>query len=146
MLVDPSDASCFFHAGKKAAVACETCGRFLCSLCDLEFGGRHICPPCLAAGRKKGTLGKYDHFRLSWSGVALLIAVALPLASIGLTPANLGFGIVAVVVALIGLKKPRSLTGRRRIVSFTLAILFGLAETVALIWFGGKLAKTFYGV
>ena len=76
----------------------------------------------------------------------MLIAVVPPIAFIGLTPGNLIFGIVAVVVALIGLKKPRSLTGRRRIVSFTLAIVLGVAEIVALIWFGGKLAKTFYGV
>ena len=55
-LVDASEASCFFHAEKRAAVACESCGRFLCALCDLEMEGRHICPTCLAAGRKKGTL------------------------------------------------------------------------------------------
>jgi hypothetical protein len=145
-LADASEASCFFHPQKKAACTCETCGRFLCDLCDLDFGGQHICPSCLAAGRKKGVLKQYDQFRLSWSGVALLIALVPPIAFIGFTPGNLMFGMVAVVIALIGLKKPRSLTGRRRIVSFTLAIVLGVGETVALIWFGGKLAKTFYGV
>ena len=69
-----------------------------------------------------------------------------PIAFIGIAPGNLIFGIVAVVIALIGLKKPRSLTGRRRIVSFTLAIVLGLGELIALIWFGEKIAKTFYGV
>ena len=29
------EASCFFHAGKKAVHPCSGCGRFLCSLCDL---------------------------------------------------------------------------------------------------------------
>lgn len=145
-LVDTSEASCFFHPEKKASLACESCGRFLCDLCDLDFGGKHICPSCLAAGRKKGALKNFDHFRLSWSGVALLIAIIPPIVLVGMAPVNLFFGLVALVIALIGLKKPRSLTGRRRIVSFTLAIVLGLAECVGLIWFGGKLAKIFYGV
>ena len=109
----------------KAVIACESCGRFLCTLCDLEFGGRHICPNCLSAGRKKGALGNYDHFRLSWSGVALTLAIVPAVAFIGFAPFNLAFGLVAIVVAFIGLKKPRSLTGRRRVVSFTLAVLLG---------------------
>ena len=31
------EASCYFHAHKRAAVPCDGCGRFLCSLCDLNF-------------------------------------------------------------------------------------------------------------
>jgi hypothetical protein len=40
------DAACFFHGEKRATLACDECGRFLCSLCDLEIGGRHVCPEC----------------------------------------------------------------------------------------------------
>lgn len=46
------EASCFFHVGKRAAVPCDSCGRFLCALCDLEFGGRHFCAACLGNARK----------------------------------------------------------------------------------------------
>ena len=44
------DASCFFHPRKKAVVPCGRCGRFLCALCDLDIGGRHLCPACVADG------------------------------------------------------------------------------------------------
>ena len=57
-LVDASEASCFFHPEKRAAIACESCGRFLCALCDLEVESSHICPSCLSAGRKKGKQGE----------------------------------------------------------------------------------------
>jgi hypothetical protein len=144
--VDTNDASCFFHPQKKAAVACESCGRFLCDLCDLEFDGRHICPNCLSAGRKKGALKNFDQFRLSWTGVALLVAIVPPCMFVGFVPFNLVFGAVAIAIALFGLKKPRSLTGRRRLVAFIFTIILGIAETLALILFGGKIAKSFYGV
>ena len=29
---------------------CGRCGRFLCALCDLDIGGRHLCPACVADG------------------------------------------------------------------------------------------------
>ncbi|HVO99913.1 MAG TPA: hypothetical protein VMT15_17695 [Bryobacteraceae bacterium] len=41
-----SEASCFYHPQSRAAQICQDCGRFLCNLCDLEVGGRHICPRC----------------------------------------------------------------------------------------------------
>lgn len=46
------EASCYFHASKRASVPCDGCGRFLCSLCDLEFSGRHFCAACLGNARK----------------------------------------------------------------------------------------------
>src|SRR4051812_10375500 len=46
-------SSCFYHPQKLAAIACESCGRFLCALCDVEIGGVHRCPRCLESGRRK---------------------------------------------------------------------------------------------
>jgi len=43
------EASCFYHPHKRAAVPCDACGRFLCSLCDVELGRRHLCPACVEA-------------------------------------------------------------------------------------------------
>jgi hypothetical protein len=68
------EASCFFHPAKKAVVACESCGRFLCSLCDLEMRGKHICPQCLEAGRKKGKLKDLEHHRFLYDSLALSLA------------------------------------------------------------------------
>src|SRR5215470_14899706 len=43
-LVIESEASCFYHAQKKAVVACQGCGRFVCALCDCDLHGEHFCP------------------------------------------------------------------------------------------------------
>ena len=53
-IADEAQAACFFHASRKAAVACDACGRFLCELCDLPAGNRHVCPLCLGAGLADG--------------------------------------------------------------------------------------------
>jgi len=47
------ESSCFYHPAKKASMVCESCGRFLCALCDLELNGKHVCPACLETGQKK---------------------------------------------------------------------------------------------
>ncbi|MBI5528210.1 MAG: hypothetical protein HY897_17900 [Deltaproteobacteria bacterium] len=69
------EASCFFHEGKKAVVPCEGCGRFLCSLCDIDFDGRHLCPHCVEVGKTKGTLANIETQRVLYDNVALFIAV-----------------------------------------------------------------------
>jgi hypothetical protein len=54
--VDESEGGCFFHSENKARLPCEICGRFLCSLCDLEIQGMHLCPSCLDSGRHRQNL------------------------------------------------------------------------------------------
>lgn len=138
-LVEASEASCFFHPEKRAAVACEGCGRFLCALCELDLDGRHICPSCLTAGRKKGALGNLDRFRVSYGGIALLVAVLPAIGAWPLTPITAP---IALVVACIGLRKPRSLTGRRRVLTYALAFLIAGGEIVAWCVWGGKLWRS----
>ena len=41
------ESSCFYHGAKKAVVACDTCGRFLCALCDVSISGSHLCASCV---------------------------------------------------------------------------------------------------
>jgi len=41
------ESSCLYHPAKKASVVCKECGAFLCTLCDIDFEGNHICPRCL---------------------------------------------------------------------------------------------------
>jgi hypothetical protein len=48
LMID-GQSSCFYHPEKAASVPCETCGRFLCTLCDIELGDRHVCPGCLGS-------------------------------------------------------------------------------------------------
>ncbi len=74
LLVD-DQSSCFYHPKKKAAVACDSCGRFLCALCDVEFGGRHLCPACLETGASKGKVRNLQTSRVLYDDVALSLAV-----------------------------------------------------------------------
>ena len=141
-LVDASEASCFFHTEKKAIIACESCGRFLCALCDLEMDSRHICPTCLAAGRKKGALKNLDQFRITWPGIALLMTIVLPLGFYPFTPL---FAIGALIAVAIGLRQPGSVTGRRKILLYTLAIVFAVAEIGGSVYLGNTLFKTLSG-
>jgi hypothetical protein len=78
------EASCFYHAGKRAAVACDGCGRFLCSLCDVEVGSRHLCPSCVEAAMsparaKEGRAGPggaaADQRRFLYDSLAVALAV-----------------------------------------------------------------------
>ena len=74
-LQSEKEASCFYHAAKKATVACSTCGRFLCSLCDVEFNDRHLCPACLEKGKTQRKIKNLENHRVCYDTVALLIAL-----------------------------------------------------------------------
>src|SRR6187549_347010 len=54
LVIVDGESSCFYHPEKKAVVTCSYCGRFLCALCDVDFNGEHLCPPCIESGKKKG--------------------------------------------------------------------------------------------
>lgn len=74
------ESSCFYHATKRAAAACDQCGRFLCSLCDIAMDGRHICPSCLQANRNDPAKTRmvtrhvlYDNMAMDASVVPVLL-------------------------------------------------------------------------
>lgn len=77
VLVD-NESSCFYHPRKKAVVPCDSCGRFLCALCDVELNGQHLCPACLESGKKKGKLKHLENERTLYDRLALGLAT-LPL-------------------------------------------------------------------
>src|ERR1051325_5705940 len=74
-VVIEGEASCFYHPNKKAVLPCETCGRFLCALCDVELNGQHLCPACLTSGQKKGKLTHLDNRRVLYDSLALTLAL-----------------------------------------------------------------------
>ena len=74
-LLADSEAGCFFHPRKKAVVPCESCGRFLCALCDVEFGGKHVCPACLEAGKSKRKIKNLETERVLYDNIALSLAI-----------------------------------------------------------------------
>lgn len=68
-------ASCFFHDDRPARVACDGCGRFLCSLCDVPVGKSHLCPECLEVRNREGKKQTLPNERVPWDRVALALAI-----------------------------------------------------------------------
>jgi hypothetical protein len=124
------DATCFFHPEKRAERACDRCGRFLCALCDLPLGARHLCPACLKSGAEQdAALPELVSRRVSWGRMALLLALS-SIFCFFTAPA-------AIFAALYGWNKPGSLVhGKRR-----LSAIFGLLIASAYLAF---MAFSFY--
>ena len=75
VLLEKTEASCFYHPQKKAAIVCSLCGRFLCDLCDVNLNEEHICPSCLEKGRTKRKIKSLEDQRTCYDRIALLIAI-----------------------------------------------------------------------
>ena len=69
-----TEASCFFHPESRAAIPCDECGRFLCRLCDIEIGGRHLCPNCFQSGVASSKLEIVETRRTMYDTIALAFA------------------------------------------------------------------------
>ena len=118
-LLTDSEASCFYHPQKKAVVACESCGRFLCALCDVEFHSQHLCPACIETGDKKGRIKSLEKGRLLYDDVAMGAAV-LPLL---FWPVTLLSAPIALFIAIRYWKAPSSVIPRSKL-RMLLAMLF----------------------
>lgn len=70
-----NEAGCFYHPLKKAVVPCAECGRFLCALCDIELGGKHVCPACIESGKKKGKIKNLENHRTLYDDIALSLSI-----------------------------------------------------------------------
>jgi hypothetical protein len=69
------EAGCFYHPGKKAAVSCSVCGRFLCALCDVELNNSHLCPACLEKGKIKRKIKNLETHRVCYDKVTFFVAL-----------------------------------------------------------------------
>ena len=108
-LILEGEASCFYHAARRAVVPCGACGRFLCTLCEVNLGGRSLCPGCLESGRNKNQFTELEPGRTLWDTGAFILAL-LPL--LLCWPGTLLSAPATLVVAWIGWKKPSSVIAR----------------------------------
>ena len=123
------EAACFDHPSKRAAAACQQCGRFVCQLCAVALEEAIWCPSCVAAGAGRARAAKLESSVTLYDSVAL----ATPLLSLLIWPFTLITAPGAVVLAIAKWRAPLSLVRRSRW-RFLLAILVGLAELGAWIW------------
>ena len=109
------EADCFFHPENRAALSCEKCGRFICSVCEFTVGTRHICPTCLSSGLAGEKLPELIPWRFIWSDAALFMGIVPLFLGMFLWPFFIGSGAAAIFLAIFGWKRPGSLPrGRRR--------------------------------
>ncbi len=121
------ESVCFFHPEKRASIACERCGRFVCELCDMPIGTRHLCPACIGGGLGTEKLPELITRRTCWMRLAMYAGVAPILITVPLT-----IGLV-----IYGWRKPGSIvTGPRRWVGL-IAIVLALTQVAVfalIVW------------
>ena len=107
---DEDQAGCYFHPHKLAAVPCDGCGLFLCTLCDTEIGGRHICPRCLETEILEQSQSKMVTHRALYEQMVFGLAIyplIFPFITLFTAPA-------ALFVAVRYWKAPRSIVAKSR--------------------------------
>jgi hypothetical protein len=117
------ECSCFYHPAKRAVRSCESCGRFLCALCEVEIGDAHLCPACIASGRREKKMHAVENRRVLYDNIALAVAV-LPLITIYFT---LITAPIAIFISIRYWNAPTSILGRGKW-RFVVAILVSLLE------------------
>lgn len=129
-----SEASCYYHSDKQAAVCCDRCGRFLCRLCEVKFSGETLCSPCIQTGKEKREIKFLENQRVIYEQIALTLS-ALPLICWPLTAVTAP---AALFIAISCWKKPGSIVVRNKIRSI-LAIFFSFLQIAAwsfgIYWF-----------
>ncbi len=69
-----ADSVCFFHPENRAEAVCDSCGRLLCAVCAIPFGGQRVCPTCIATNKKAGAPATVRH-RVLYDSIALALVV-----------------------------------------------------------------------
>ncbi|MBX7258040.1 MAG: hypothetical protein K1Y02_16890 [Candidatus Hydrogenedentes bacterium] len=126
ILID-GESSCFYHPSKKAAVPCDGCGRFLCTLCDVEIGDRHLCPVCVENAPKKGKLVQLEPSRYHYDSIAFLLATMPLLLFFMCWPAMVVTAPLSFYLCIRHWNTPLSVVPRTRI-RFVLALFFVLLQ------------------
>lgn len=127
------DAGCFYHPSKKAVVPCESCGRFLCALCDIDLDGRHICFSCMESDSRKETAQHMETYRFLPDGLAIRLST-LPLLSVIFSFLTCITAPFCIYFTIRHWNAESSITPRRKRLRFVLALLFSTLQVVG--WAG----------
>lgn len=132
VVVEEGEASCFFHPQKRAVTPCESCGRFVCALCDVELKGQHLCPDCLEKGVRKKKLHGLESRRYLYDTLAIQLAV-LPIVIAPLWFFTCLTAPAALYVTVRYWKEPLGLMRRHRW-RFLVAAVFALAQIAGWVF------------
>lgn len=129
------EAACFFHPANRADLSCERCGRFICAVCDMTIGARHICPTCLSSGLSGDKkMSELVPGRFLWAEASLILGLGPLLLGPFLWVFFLITAPTALFLAIRGWKRPGSIARGRRRWAAVLGILGGLIQLS--VWAG----------
>jgi hypothetical protein len=126
-LQEEGHSGCMNHPQKRAVAVCDTCGKYLCALCDVDWNGEHLCPSCIGHRKNSDLAGalrtEYIHYDL----IALFLALlAIPTSFFGV--------FIAPIALFIGWRfwnAPwRPVPGRK----WTMVLALVLASTALVGW------------
>ena len=124
-------AGCFYHPHRQAVVPCEHCGRFLCTLCEVEIDGQHLCLTCLDTSNTKGALPSLAQRRTRYDSIALRLVILPTL----LLWATLVTAPLTIWYVLWHWRSPMSILPRTK-VRFVIALSLATLQILAwLVWF-----------
>jgi hypothetical protein len=75
-LLDEGHSSCMNHPTKQAVTVCNGCGKFLCSLCDIDWNGEHVCSTCIEHRKSDDTKNELRSEYIHYDRVVLALALA----------------------------------------------------------------------
>ncbi|MBD3420646.1 MAG: hypothetical protein GF398_11065 [Chitinivibrionales bacterium] len=128
------EAACYHHADKRAVVACDSCGKFLCSLCEIEIDKHRLCPDCLSREKMDGDNKNLQTGNVLYDKIALVLAL-YPLLLIFAAYFTVITAPIALFITLRYWKKQRSIVPRSSI-RFAIAFLLSVLEIIGWILIG----------
>jgi hypothetical protein len=128
------EAVCYFHPSNRAVLTCDSCGRFLCTICDMPVGSRHLCATCLSKSLGRQQIQELIPWRFLWARATFWLGLVPLLVAIVCWPALLVTGGATVILGLVGWKRSGSLVRGPQTWLMVLGILLGLLQIA--IWFG----------
>lgn len=140
LIISDEEASCFKHAEKKASSICNSCGVYICSLCELKIREKTFCPSCFNNNNSDQAINPFNKKSILFSKIALSISsVGLLFTIIGLAASSNVLTIIACLatgpyVLYYGyknFKKEESIINGRSPIKFGIAI--GLASAQIII-------------
>ncbi len=136
-VIQAEESSCYYHSAKKAVTVCESCGVFLCALCDVSLNNQHLCPKCIEKGKAKGRMKHLENQRILYDDMALRLAL-YPVLLVITVYFTFMTAPAALFIAIRYWNAPGSIIGRSKF-RMVLAILFATLQILGWImlcvWF-----------
>jgi hypothetical protein len=131
------DSPCFFHAENRAAAVCDSCGRFLCTVCKVQTGSEVWCPDCIAKNRNETSAPQFFDQTVLFDNTAFLLAFLSLLTGFYLV-GGLLVALVSTGLIIYGWARQRTIVKRSRlrfVFAGLLAAVQGIGWIALTLWF-----------